>query len=183
MLSVRLTTLPFLGCWIGTGILHGPRFLAWTHLLKKHSWVFQVDLDAAFMNFYTRLESFLDDRYDIIVARDCYVLRELQEPTRSFNTGAIFLKSSPWTLEFLAKVWTLNSTDVPNIRLWWEQAGFMHALRLDPTTRQHVKIVPGRQFNAWPFQNRAGGIVTKATVHMQRLETFLSMCQAQIRTS
>ena len=130
------------------------KILAWTALLEKYSWVFQVDLDTAFMNFDVRLETFLDDRYDVIVARDCYVLRELQEPDMSFNTGAMFLKSSPWTLGFLAKVWALNGTDVPNIRLWWEQAAIMHALRLDPTARQHVKIVPGRQFNAWPFQNR-----------------------------
>ena len=136
---------------------------AWEALLREHDWVWQSDQDMLVMNLHQRLETFVDDSYDIIVGRDCVVFDVLRTSGKSesdasrlaFNSGSFFLKSSAWTLEFLGKVWPANGSDVEHVDYWWEQAAMMHVIAADPSASKHVKIVPGRDFNAWP-QNRQG---------------------------
>ena len=46
---------------------------AWEALLHEHDWVWQSDQDMLVMNLHQRLETFVDNSYDIVVGRDCVV--------------------------------------------------------------------------------------------------------------
>lgn len=128
---------------------------AWEHLLRNYDWVWQSDLDVLIMNFHQRLETFLDDRYDIIVGRDCRIYHEVKGTMSdadalgvAFNPGSFFMKSSQWTIDFLDKVWAANTSDERFVD-WWEQAAVLKVIAEDPSARDHIKIVPGRKFSAW----------------------------------
>ena len=65
----------------------------------------------AVMDLHQRLETHIDNDYDLIIGRDCNVFHLLldreytsSEALRaSLNTGSFFLKYSPWTANFLPK--------------------------------------------------------------------------------
>ena len=133
---------------------------AWEAPLHSYDWVWQTDQDMLIMNFNQRLESFIDDRYDIIIGRDCYgwetVLRsdmsELDAARLGINSGSFFMKSSAWTRNFVQQVWEANGSDIREALGvgWYDQAAMMQVIANDPSAGDHIKVVPGRDFNAWP---------------------------------
>lgn len=58
----------------------------------KHDWYWALDLDALVINATIRAESFLDDKYDLILTKDC----------NGFNAGSFFVKNTEWSKAFLA---------------------------------------------------------------------------------
>ncbi|CAL5224137.1 g6770 [Coccomyxa viridis] len=131
---------------------------AWQHLLQRYDWVWQTDADMAILDMHRRLETFLDSDYDIIIGRDCSTFHDLldhgfnaSEALRaSVNTGSFFLRSSPWTSEFLCKLYEYNGSHIPNIDIWWDNAAMIHFIQMDQSLDTHIKLLPGRLFNAWP---------------------------------
>ena len=130
---------------------------AWQHLLQHYDWVWQTDADMAILDTHRRLETFIDNKYDIVIGRDCYVFHTLLERNHSavvalrmsMNTGSFFMKSSAWTLDFLNKVYETNGSHIPNIDSWWENAAMVYLANVE-SLHSHFKLVPGRLFNAWP---------------------------------
>ena len=130
---------------------------AWQHLLLHYDWVWQTDADMAILDTHRRLETFIDDQYDIIIGRDCNIFHVLLERNHSvvealhmsINTGSFFLKSSAWTLDFLNRLYETNGPHIPDIDIWWENAAMMYLADME-RLESHFKIVPGRLFNAWP---------------------------------
>ena len=112
---------------------------AWQHLLQRYDWVWQTDADMAILDMHRRLETFLDSDYDIIIGRDCSTFHDLldhgfnaSEALRaSVNTGSFFLRSSPWTSEFLRKLYEYNGSHIPNIDIWWDNAAMIHFIQMD----------------------------------------------------
>ena len=131
---------------------------AWQNLLQRYDWVWQTDADMAILDMHRRLETFLDSDYDIIIGRDCSTFHDLldhgfnaSEALRaSVNTGSFFLRSSPWTSDFLRKLYEYNGSHIPNIDIWWDNAAMIHFIQMDQSLDTHIKLVPGRLFNAWP---------------------------------
>jgi hypothetical protein len=122
----------------------------WSKLLTDYDWVWQIDLDVVIMDFERTLETFLDSSFDIIIGRDCYALLAVHDPEASFNSGSFFMKSSAWTSNYLKQVWASNGSDVQHVEIWHENAAMIHVARNDPDIGAHIKLVPGREFNAFP---------------------------------
>lgn len=61
-----------------------------------------VDTDTVIMNFETRLESFLDERYDLIISKDF----------RGLNNGVFFIKNSNWSANLLERWWQLRYNSI-----------------------------------------------------------------------
>lgn len=133
---------------------------AWEAPLHSYDWVWQTDQDMLIMDFDRRLETFIDDDYDIIIGRDCYnwhfvLLSGMSERDAAhlgINSGSFFMKSSAWTLDFVNKVQEANGSEIREALgvPWFDQAAMMQVIKKDPTAMDHIKVVPGREFNAWP---------------------------------
>ena len=112
----------------------------------------------AVMDMHRRLETFIDNEYDIIIGRDCNVFHLLLDRgysslialRASLNTGSFFLKSSPWTFSLLDRLYKTNGSHISDINDWWENAAMIYLTGTDPSLNSHIKYVPGRLFNAWP---------------------------------
>ena len=113
----------------------------------------------AIMDMHRRLETFIDNEYDIIIGRDCNVFHLLLDRgysssialRASLNTGSFFLKSSPWTLNFLDELYKTNGSHISDIDDWWENAAMIYLTGTKSLEyNSHIKFVPGRLFNAWP---------------------------------
>lgn len=50
----------------------------------KHEWFWALDMDSLIMNASIKAENYLDDKYDLIVVKDC----------NGFNAGSFFIKNS-----------------------------------------------------------------------------------------
>merc|ERR1712072_1653621 len=67
-------------------------------MLSRYEWVHWVDLDTLFMNMKRNPMDFLDPAYDVHVAKDA----------NGLNTGSFYVRASPWSHEFLRRVWGHN---------------------------------------------------------------------------
>jgi hypothetical protein len=58
---------------------------------ESHEWYWALDLDTVIMNFTIPADIYLDDKYDVIVVKDC----------NGYNAGSFFIKNSEWSLSYL----------------------------------------------------------------------------------
>lgn len=99
--------------------------------LPHFDWMFWTDGDSIIANHSIRLETFLDDNFNIIIAKD----------HNGINSGHFLIKNTLWSLSFLDRVY--NRTDL--IDVWpWEQRAMAEILDKEP---EHCKIVPMKLFN------------------------------------
>ena len=74
--------------------------------LQTHEWVLWADSDTLIFDMAARLEDFCDSRYDLVVQEQehWWKLIGLEKGTERFpiNSGVFLIKSSPWSLKFLA---------------------------------------------------------------------------------
>ena len=99
-------------------------------------WVFWTDADSLIMNPDIRLESFIDRRYDMIVASDF----------NDINTGQFFIRNCKWSRDFLERVYT-NEGFIDHG--WWEQDSFIDLYYNNKKDRRHIKILSQRCMNSY----------------------------------
>ena len=109
--------------------------------LDKYDWIWCTDADLIIMNDSIMLEDLIDDKFDIIVARNHHTQNEEIE----INTGSILIKNSDWTKNFLNNVYAQNQFSLDG---WAEQRAMMHLLKIDITIKEHFKFVDFRLFNS-----------------------------------
>lgn len=136
-----------------TGGFELPRAPAWSKILflKNHlrdcDWLFWSDADSLVMDGSTPLERFLDEDYDVIIARE-----DFDVGTGNVNAGQLFLKNSDWSFWFLDEVWAQTQFIGHPME---EQAAVIHLLHSRELSR-HVKVVTQRSFNSYPLNYRRG---------------------------
>tara|TARA_Y100000588_G_scaffold24072_2_gene24113 strand:+ start:5137 stop:5817 length:681 start_codon:yes stop_codon:yes gene_type:complete len=98
-------------------------------------WAVWIDADAFIMNDEIKLESIIDDEYDLIIAVDCFTI----------NTGVFLLKNTKNSKHFLKEVyeknWAINHP-------WWEQAAIIEYIN-EPNSLK-VKTITQKDINAYP---------------------------------
>jgi hypothetical protein len=96
-----------------------------------------MDADVIITNPAIRLESLIDDVFDLIITRD----------ENGFNAGNFFVRNGPEMREFFRRVWetTEFATDVPPILE--SQEAIARALHRYPPT--FVKLAAQRRFNSY----------------------------------
>ncbi len=111
---------------------------------RETAWVCWVDADALFMHGRTPLTHFFDDTVDIVLARD---------EMYGINTGVFFVRNTPWSVEFLERVWAQEQfLD----HVWWENMAVIHLYENDPAVQRRIALVPHRLFNSYPVLGRYG---------------------------
>ena len=107
-------------------------------MLSQYKWVHWVDLDTLFMNMKRDPMAFLDEQYDLHVAKDA----------NGLNTGSFYVKASPWSRDFLRKVWEHNDGGKGES----DQRSFAHVIASLPADERqlHVKYYSQKLFNEYP---------------------------------
>ena len=90
------------------------------------------------MNMKRDPMAFLDPQYDLHVAKDA----------NGLNTGSFYVKASPWSHNFLRRVWEHNDGGKGES----DQRSFAHVIAQlsDAERAQHVKYYSQKLFNEYP---------------------------------
>lgn len=100
---------------------------------KNYSWVFWTDADSLIMNKHIKLETMVDNNYDLIITEDW----------NGMNAGQFFLKNNDWSLSLLERVYARK--DLLNHKFSEQQA------IVEESIGGRVKIVPRSTFNSYGF--------------------------------
>jgi predicted O-methyltransferase YrrM len=105
----------------------------------NYKWVFWSDADSLIMNLGVKLEDFLDDDYNLIIAKDF----------NGINTGQFFLKNCPWSMQLLSDMYAhIECIYHP----WWEQQALITEIEQHPELSRNIKIVSQKLFNSYPSE-------------------------------
>lgn len=134
--------------------------------LESYDWIFWTDADSAILNFDIKLESFLDDDFDLIVCTESSQRGPPVPYFVGFNSGQMFFKNSELSKEILLTSWEMQDICVPS---WYEQAALNDACRIGDR-KSHVKTHPAADFNASITQFQEGDfIIHYYAIHGDRL--------------
>jgi hypothetical protein len=118
---------------------------------RPNSWLLWSDADAMIVNQTTPLEAIIDDGYDVMVSYDWLMLQ----------AGVILFKCSPWTIEFVKKVY--GDREFDKARALDQSALESYINGMSAAERDaHVKAIPKHAFNVYPEEYRPGDFL----VHM-----------------
>lgn len=114
--------------------------------LSDYDYVFWMDSDALFMRYDIKLESFINgnEKYDLIFENEDWNTTEY----KTFNAGVFFTKNTPFSFDFLDKVYEpqyLNVIDRIN-GAWWEQGAMWEIVNNEKY--DNILYIPNRPFNA-----------------------------------
>lgn len=116
--------------------------------LKEHDWIFWSDADAMITNYNIKLESIIDNNFDVIVSNDI----------GGMNTGSFLIKNSRWSYDFLKKLYSLREeyengnrsfrSNQPN--QFTDQDAMVNLFNENwNNTKQHFKFIEKRIFNSY----------------------------------
>lgn len=109
-------------------------------------WLLWSDADAMLINQTKSLLDVVDDAYDIIVARDWFMI----------NAGVMLLRCSEWNRAFLRRVYDARQFDNAHAL---DQSAFNDFFDKDPEVKKHVKNVPKWLINVYTEEYRAGDFI------------------------
>lgn len=112
------------------------KIIAIQNHLRSYDWIFWSDADALIMNENIKLESLIDENYNIIITRDC----------NHINTGNFFIKNCAWSERFLKATYDPIYTTHP---AWNDNWAFMQLYDKHPEFKQLIKEVKQRTMNSY----------------------------------
>ncbi len=137
-------------------------------------WFLWVDADALVTNPARRVEEFIDDRSDFVVAEDV--------PPSPINTGVFLVRNCPAVHELLRQAYArVRYIHHP----WWEQAALAEVLRASaPAVR--TRVVSRQAFNAYAHEHRPGDFIlhfagAAHAVKVAGLRAAAAQCRAAAR--
>jgi galactosyl transferase GMA12/MNN10 family len=124
-------------------LLDTSRPAAWSKIvaiqkhLKKYDWIFWSDADSLIMNNDIKVETLIDDNYDLIITRE--------KGRTTLNTGSFLIKNTAWSHALLRDIYAQTQFMHHG---WWEQAAFLHLLEVNPSLYNQIKILDQRAMNS-----------------------------------
>ena len=108
-------------------------------------YVLYLDMDAIFINHDRKIEEFISDDYDILMAKD-------YGPSFS-NTGVILFKNNEETKKFLIDWWDSGET-LPKYKtsFWWDQSCIELAYE-KMSDKSRLRIIDNHDFNSRYFES------------------------------
>jgi hypothetical protein len=103
----------------------------------EYDWLYWAGADTLITNFYIKLESFIDEDYHIIMAKDI----------NDINADSFMLKNSPESRAYFAYLWT--QVEKYQDHMWWEQQAMIDSM---PTYGHLFKFVPQKTFNSFLYR-------------------------------
>ena len=116
------------------------KFVTTLKYMPFYDWLFYNDLDSLIMNQNVKLESFLDNNYDLIVSYDI----------NGLNSGQWFVKNTAWSFNFLQKVFHRKEFD--GYGGWADQIAFCNTWLYSGEAIQKTKVVPQKFFNSYLYE-------------------------------
>jgi hypothetical protein len=120
------------------------------YALQDYDWVWWIDIDALIMEFDVKLESIIDENYDIIFTANKYSY---------LSNGSSFFKNSQVSRQFLKDCYELQIPYLKNInvQVFDHEQQSMRALVLnDPIYKQKTKLIDERVCNSYCTTTNAG---------------------------
>ena len=107
----------------------------WAFSSLPNEWMMWIDADAFIMNDEIKLDSIIDDEFDLIIAVDGFTI----------NAGVFLLKNTSNSKHFLKEVY---EKDWAVSHPWWEQAAIIEYMN-EPNSLK-VKTVSQKEINTYP---------------------------------
>ena len=122
-------------------------------ILPHYDWIMWIDADAIIMNHNVKLESIIDNNYDLIVNK-VYCSELFPKSKYNINTGVFLIRNCDWSIDFLDNVFYDDNQFANNKFLGgeYEQGSFREYLnKVDPDT---VLLKEDSYFNKyWPQED------------------------------
>lgn len=132
-------------------------------LLEEYDWVFWTDADSLILNFDIRLESFLDDRYDLIGCTEketlkvpCHYCPEIDY----VNMGQFFIRNSSVGRGILLGAW---KNHLPPS--WLYEQPWMNWHIIENHLEDQVLVCPHHTFNSHPSRYKEGDFLIHTFGH------------------
>jgi galactosyl transferase GMA12/MNN10 family len=113
------------------------KILAIQKHLHESKWIFWSDADSLIMNSDIKLESLIDNKFDLIITREA--------TGKDLNCGVFLIKNSSWSRQLLKNIYA--QAQFINDPLW-EQSALRHLLKTNPSLYKNIKILPQRAMNS-----------------------------------
>lgn len=121
------------------------KILAIQKILEKgvYDWVWWIDIDSLILNFDIKLESIIDENYEIIFTQNTYSY---------ISSGSCFFKNTDLVKNFLADVYYLRKDYLKDLKINifdHEQQAIRLILQNDQTYKNITKLIHERVCNAY----------------------------------
>lgn len=113
---------------------------------SQNEWLMWIDADAMIMNHTIKIESIIDNDYDLILSDD----------SNGINCGVFLCKTTYFMLEIFNKIYSkIEFINHP----WWEQAALMDELEINKELKSRTKIIGKKQINCYIHDFVAGDFI------------------------
>lgn len=113
------------------------KILAIQKHLSDYDWIYWSDADSLIMNMNIKLESLIDDTYNMVISKE--------EANGNLNTGSFLIKNCEWSKKLLQRIY--DQTYFINHE-YWEQAALGYILKIDSALLDKVKVLKQRALNS-----------------------------------
>lgn len=113
-------------------------YLAELMRTTTNSWFWVMGVDTMIMNFNTKIEDFIDDKYHFIISKDC----------NGFNADSYLIRNSVMGKKWLNFI--LSKRKEYENDTWVEQRVIMHFAET-PEWQPFIKTVPQQSFNSYEY--------------------------------
>ena len=115
----------------------------------KYEYVFWIDADAFFCNNNLRIENYINDTKDFIVARDSgYSLEEYKNNKYKINSGVFIFKNTDWSKKFINNLLFASKFYKWNKKNNWEQEAIRECIIENVNNiNEHIEILIDTNFN------------------------------------
>lgn len=113
--------------------------------LADYDWLFYLDSDAIIMNDSIKLESLIDDRYDIVATSDGGSVPIL--------SGQFLIKNSKWSRDFLERWFLIGNND---IQPGFDGGALIQLFNETPNIHKHVKVIPIQKMGSYYWDYKEG---------------------------
>lgn len=107
--------------------------------LSDYDWIMWSDADSLIMNNSVKLETLIDNNYDMIITYD--------QISKVLNTGVFLIKNSEWSKVLLKNIY--SQTQFIN-HIWWENMALIDMLEKNPNLKTKIKVIDQRSMNSYP---------------------------------
>lgn len=126
---------------------------------NDYNWVFYIDSDSMIMNHDIKLESLIDNNYDIIMSKTIYCtdftnpnFSNLTDPNTLVNASHILIKNTELSKNFLNDIIKNDRIKVPLDIFDFDNRAFRMLITHIPEYRKATKIIEEKLLNSvWPM--------------------------------
>jgi hypothetical protein len=114
--------------------------------LENYDWLLYLDSDALIMNDTIKLETLIDDDYDMIATSE-------GGPHAPILSGQFLIKNTKWSKKFLEDWYAVGDTHIPP---GYDNGALIKLFTENEDLRNHIKIIPIRKMGSYVWNYEDG---------------------------